>query len=152
MILETTALLCLSANIYFEARGEDIAGQIAIAEVTMNRVSSENYPNDICQVVLQQNSDGCQFSWWCDNKPDIVQDDFAFQRAKALAEMYLKNGEYISVVGGEVTHYHTRNVSPYWKKDFEWVISLGNHIFYRPYKKNRPITRPKNFIELLDTE
>ena len=78
MILETTALLCLSANIYFEARSEKVDGQIAVAEVTLNRVRSDDYPDDVCSVVLQENSEGCQFSWWCDGKPDVINDEFAF--------------------------------------------------------------------------
>ena len=56
-----TSLMCLALNIYFEARSEPIEGQIAIAEVTLNRVASTNYPNDVCSVVLQENKDGCQF-------------------------------------------------------------------------------------------
>jgi len=58
-----TALMCLALNIYFEARSEPIQGQIAIAEVTLNRVASPNFPNDVCSVVLQDTSAGCQFSW-----------------------------------------------------------------------------------------
>ena len=149
MILETTALLCLSANIYFEARGEEVAGQIAVAEVTLNRVASHDHPNDICSVVLEENSLGCQFSWWCDGQSDTMTDRFSYQRAKAIAELMLKNGEYISVVGDEVTHYHSNQIKPYWQSNYEFVSEVGNHVFYRPYKENRPLLRPKNFIELI---
>ena len=66
-----TALLCLALNVYFEARSEPIAGKIAVAEVTLNRVASQDYPNTICEVVLQENQNGCSFSWWCDKKSDV---------------------------------------------------------------------------------
>ena len=90
-MIETT-LLCLALNMYFEARSEPIAGQIAVAEVTLNRVASPHYPNTVCEVVLQDNSEGCQFSWWCDGKSDTPTEPQAFQRSKALAKMMIKSG------------------------------------------------------------
>ena len=63
----------MALNIFFEARSEPIQGQIAVAEVTLNRVASDDYPNTICEVVLQENSQGCQFSWWCDSKSDYAK-------------------------------------------------------------------------------
>ena len=149
MILETTALLCLSTNIYFEARGEEIAGQIAVAEVVINRVNSDQYTNDVCSVVLQDNDLGCQFSWWCDGKPDVVTDDFAFQRSKAIAELMLRDGDYITVIGNDATHYHTLEVSPYWKDNYEFVNIVGNHVFYRNFS-GKPLPRPENFELLLE--
>tara|TARA_B100001989_G_C24541225_1_gene467675 strand:+ start:871 stop:1374 length:504 start_codon:yes stop_codon:yes gene_type:complete len=151
MILETTALLCLSANIYFEARSEKVDGQIAVAEVTLNRVRSDDYPDDVCSVVLQENSEGCQFSWWCDGKPDIVTDDFAFQRAKAIAELMLRDGDYITVIGNDALHYHTLEVSPYWKDNYEFINIVGNHVFYRNFS-GKPLPRPDNFEQLIKKE
>jgi len=149
MILETTALLCLSANIYFEARGEDIAGQIAVAEVVLNRVNSDDYPNDICSVVLQENSEGCQFSWWCDGKPDIMENDFAFQTARSIAELMLRDGDYITVIGNNALLYHSLEVSPYWRNNYEFVNIVGNHVFYRNFS-GKPLPRPENFELLLE--
>ena len=78
-----TALMCLALNIYFEARSEPIQGQIAIAEVTLNRVASANFPNDVCSVVLQDNNSGCQFSWWCDGKSDEPRENNSLRTSKA---------------------------------------------------------------------
>ena len=143
-MIETT-LLCLALNMYFEARSEPIAGQIAVAEVTLNRVASPHYPNTVCEVVLQDNSEGCQFSWWCDGKSDTPTEPQAFQRSKALAKMMIKDGEYISVVGKDVTLYHAQHVTPYWSNNLNYSKQVGNHIFYA--KKNlSPMSRPTKTI------
>ena len=140
-----TALMCLALNIYFEARSEPIEGQIAIAEVTLNRVASTNYPNDVCSVVLQENKDGCQFSWWCDGKSDQPREHNSLRTSKALAELMLKDGHDITVIGNEATHYHSNDVHPYWANDLHKIRRIGKHIFYK--KKNndewlRPRLRP----------
>lgn len=140
-----TALMCLALNIYFEARSEPIEGQIAIAEVTLNRVASTNYPNDVCSVVLQENKDGCQFSWWCDGKSDQPREHNSLRTSKALAELMLKEGHDITVIGNEATHYHSNDVHPYWANDLHKIRRIGKHIFYK--KKNndewlRPRLRP----------
>tara|TARA_R100001377_G_scaffold75291_1_gene51793 strand:+ start:7305 stop:7799 length:495 start_codon:yes stop_codon:yes gene_type:complete len=140
-----TALLCLSLNMYFESRSESIAGQLAVAEVTLNRVSSPHYPNTICEVVLQDNSQGCQFSWWCDGRSDLPTEHHAFQKSKALAKLMLNDGEYISVVGDQVMHYHSQSVSPYWIGDFVESKQIGKHIFYEKKKKS-PLSRPDKII------
>jgi len=140
-----TALLCLALNMYFEARSEPIAGQIAVAEVTLNRVASPDYPNTICEVVLQERGKTCQFSWWCDGKSDTPTEPQAFQRSKALAKMMIEDGQYISVVGDDVTHYHAQSVNPYWSDDLGYVQQVGNHIFYAEKKMN-PLSRPTELI------
>jgi len=141
-----TALLCLALNVYFEARGEEsIAGKIAVAEVTLNRVASQDYPNTICEVVLQENQNGCSFSWWCDGQSDVPAEYTAFQESKALARMMIKDGEYISVVGKDVTHYHAKSVNPYWSDSLSYKTSVGNHIFYTQ-KLNKPLPRPTGLI------
>jgi len=140
-----TALLCLALNVYFEARSEPIAGKIAVAEVTLNRVASQDYPNTICEVVLQENQNGCSFSWWCDGQSDVPAEYTAFQESKALARMMIKDGEYISVVGKDVTHYHAKSVNPYWSDSLSYKTSVGNHIFYTQ-KLNKPLPRPTGLI------
>lgn len=140
-----TALLCLALNVYFEARSEPIAGQLAVAEVTLNRVASPDYPNTICGVVLQKKGKTCQFSWWCDGKSDKPTERYAFQQSKALAKMMIEDGEYISVVGKNVTHYHAQSVNPYWSNDLGYVQKLGNHIFYTK-KETKPLPRPTQLI------
>lgn len=137
-----TALMCLALNIYFEARSEPIEGQIAIAEVTLNRVASTNYPNDVCSVVLQENKDGCQFSWWCDGKSDQPREHNSLRTSKALAELMLKEGHDITVIGNEATHYHSNDVHPYWANDLHKIRRIGKHIFYKK-KDNDEWLRPR---------
>tara|TARA_R100000697_G_scaffold121514_2_gene148770 strand:+ start:572 stop:1015 length:444 start_codon:yes stop_codon:yes gene_type:complete len=137
-----TALMCLALNIYFEARSEPIEGQIAIAEVTLNRVASANYPNDVCSVVLQKNKDGCQFSWWCDGKSDQPREHNSLRTSKALAELMLKEGHHITVIGNEATHYHSNDVHPYWANDLHKIRRIGKHIFYKK-KDNDEWLRPQ---------
>ena len=146
----SSALLCLASNIYFEARSEPISGQIAVAEVTLNRVGSHAYPDDICGVVLQENDDGCQFSWWCDSKSDQPKDMFSFLKAKAIAKMMIEDGKYISVVGDEVTHYHSTSVEPYWIADYTEWQRVGDHVFYTKKMSDiEPLPRPENFAQML---
>ena len=146
-----TALMCLALNIYFEARSEPIQGQIAIAEVTLNRVASSKYPNDVCSVVLQENKDGCQFSWWCDGKSDHPREHNSLRTSKALAELMLKEGRYITVIGDGATHYHSNDVYPYWADDLHRIRRIGKHIFYKTKDNDvwlRPLPRPKSITEL----
>ena len=137
-----TALMCLALNIYFEARSEPIEGQIAIAEVTLNRVASANYPNDVCSVVLQENKDGCEFSWWCDGKSDQPREHNSLRTSKALAELMLNEGHHITVIGNEATHYHSNDVHPYWANDLHKIRRIGKHIFYKK-KDNDEWLRPR---------
>ena len=138
----STILMCLALNIYFEARSEPIEGQIAIAEVTLNRVASANYPNDVCSVVLQENKDGCQFSWWCDGKSDQPREHNSLRTSKALAELMLNEGHHITVIGNEATHYHSNDVHPYWANDLHKIRRIGKHIFYKK-KDNDEWLRPR---------
>ena len=144
-----TALMCMALNIFFEARSEPIQGQIAVAEVTLNRVASDDYPNTICEVVLQQNSQGCQFSWWCDGKSDLPKEHNSFQTSKSLAKLMIDDGQYISVVGKNVTHYHTDDIKPYWSDDMVKVEQVGKHIFYaKNINDFKPLPRPEIISKL----
>ena len=140
-----TVLLCMSLNLYFEARGEEVQGQIAVAEVTLNRVASPAVPDDICGVVLQENENGCAYSWWCDGLSDKMSEGNSMKRAKAIAELMILEGEYISVVGKEATHYHATTIDPpYWAKEMEETARVGNHVFYKERKPDlSPLPRPK---------
>lgn len=128
--LLTTPALCLALNIYHEARGEPIYGQLAVAEVTMNRVDSPKFPNDICAVIQQSNANGCQFSWWCDGKSDRPTDKEAWRQSQIVANAYLAHGNYIDLVG-DATFYHADYVKPYWADKFSKVKKVGRHVFYR---------------------
>lgn len=132
---------CLALNIYHEARDQSKLGMIAVAQVVMNRVEDDRYPNTICDVVQQQRfSDPpgariqigkCQFSWYCDGKPDTPTDDNAWYTAKQQAA----HAYYLHDVGYDVTegstHYHSVAASPNWADTKTHIVDIDDHIFYR---------------------
>lgn len=124
-------LYCLSEAIYYEARGETIEGQIAVAEVIMNRVDSPNYPNTVCGVVRQGESrrNSCQFSYRCDGEPERMSDKKSAKRARDVAILLMK-GERRGLTS-DATHYHATYVKPYWAKSLTRTATHGTHIFYR---------------------
>ena len=130
MLLQS-ALICLAMNIYHEARSEPIAGRVAVAEVTLNRVASKYYPDNVCAVVYQKGKKTCAFSWTCDNISDTPHEKKVFDSAKRLARMMLVNGNNVAVVGKNATHYHGKSVKPYWLTDVKKIKQVGNHIFYK---------------------
>ena len=125
----TPALECLAKAIYFEARGESIKGQAAVAEVILNRAQSALYPRDICAVGNQGGSGGCQFSFTCDGRSDAVSDRTAWYVAQKVASAYIE-GAPRSLTDG-ATHFHTPAVKPAWAKRFEQTARIGSHFFYR---------------------
>lgn len=120
------AVICLAMNIYHEARSEPIVGRMAVVEVTLNRVASDEYPNDVCEVVWQNK----QFSWTHDGKSDKMKDDYHRKRSLEIANAYIKGGFRSNLTKG-ATHYHADYVSPYWNKSFDKVTKIGTHIFYK---------------------
>lgn len=125
MIL-STALTCLALNIYHEARSEPLYSQVAVAQVTLNRVSNPNYPSTVCGVVTQKH----QFSWYWDGLPDRPKEPVAWTRSLALADLILEADISVDCVE-QSTHYHADYVKPYWSKVFEKTCQLGKHIFYK---------------------
>jgi spore germination cell wall hydrolase CwlJ-like protein len=120
------AVMCLALNVYFEARSEEPMGQLAVAEVTLNRVASSRYPNTVCDVVWQRK----QFSWTHDGKSDKPKDRKAWDMAVRAAKLAMKHRDVV-IVGDEVTHYHAEYVTPYWTTAYERVAKVGTHIFYK---------------------
>tara|TARA_R100001369_G_C3194042_1_gene144341 strand:- start:44 stop:490 length:447 start_codon:yes stop_codon:yes gene_type:complete len=145
------SLLCLSLNGFFEARGEPLQGQIAVHEVVINRVENPKFPDTICGVVLQENENGvCQFSWWCDLISNIPNEPNSFNTSKALARLMIEEGDYISVIGSEATHYHAITIDPpYWTIGMDEIGVIGNHIFYKERSKEdvTPLSRPANLFD-----
>lgn len=133
----TADLMCLAKNIYFEARNQSFRGQIAVAQVTLNRVNDERFPNSVCLVVTQAKKDSrgkplrnkCQFSWYCDGKSDRMLESEEKYYAISIAKNALM-GNYLDVTNG-ATHYHSTAVSPVWRKQFTKVAAIEDHIFYR---------------------
>lgn len=122
---------CLANAIYFEARGESRRGQIAVAQVVLNRVRSPDYPDTICNVVYQNShKKGCQFSFACDGIPDTITEKAAWARAQAIAEEFTSGRLLLTEVAG-ATHYHARYVSPKWAPEMQRLARIGQHIFYR---------------------
>jgi Cell Wall Hydrolase len=124
---------CLADAIYFEARGEPVRGQIAVAQVVMNRVFSGYYPNSVCGVVYQNANRhlACQFSFACDNVPDRVNEPAAWERAEQIARDTLDGKFWLTDVG-KATHYHARWVHPHWVREMQKLDRIGVHTFYRP--------------------
>jgi len=120
---------CLTKALYFEARGETLPGQFAVAEVILNRVDSPAYPDTVCAVVAQGNANGCQFSFVCDGNADGMRDAAAIDRAGLVARAML-DGATRTLTGG-ATHFHTRTVAPSWATVFPRTAQIGAHLFYR---------------------
>jgi spore germination cell wall hydrolase CwlJ-like protein len=128
------SLACLARNVYFEARGEPVAGQYAVAEVTMNRRASRRYPDTVCEVVYQQNWDTLRgryvgaFSWTeFDGLPEPSGEEW--RRAVAIAEaVYYQR--YTPVLQGAM-HYHATHIKPEWARQQQRVAKIGRHIFYK---------------------
>jgi spore germination cell wall hydrolase CwlJ-like protein len=124
---------CLADAVYFEARGESIRGQMAVAQVVMNRVFSGYYPNNICGVVYQNahRRFRCQFTFACDGLPERVDEPVAWERATHIARDALDGRFWLDDVG-KATHYHARWVHPWWVREMRRLDRIGVHTFYRP--------------------
>ncbi len=124
---------CLANAIYFEARGEPVRGQIAVAQVVMNRAFSGYYPNDVCGVVYQNSHRhlACQFTFACDGIPDVVTEPDAWVRAKRIAADTLDGKLWMPEVA-KSTHYHAYWVRPSWVNEMKKMYKFGVHTFYRP--------------------
>lgn len=122
---------CLSEALYFEARGEGVAGQVAVAEVILNRRDHEAYPGTVCGVVGQGSgrAKGCQFSFRCDGLSERIHERGAFERAGKIARAML-DGAPRGLTSG-ATHFHTTGVLPSWSRRFERTARIGRHLFYR---------------------
>lgn len=123
---------CLAKAIYFEARGEPVRGQMAVAQVILNRVESERYPDTICGVVYQNSNrrNACQFSFACDGSPDVTREKTAWRKAQTVASDIL-SGKGDTGATVTATHYHADYVRPRWASKMERLSKIGRHIFYR---------------------
>lgn len=138
---------CLATAIYFEARGEPVAGQLAVAQVVMNRVRSSLYPDTICGVIFQgqHRRTGCQFSFTCDGIADVPREQDQWLQSNQLAKK-VTDGEVWSEEIGHATHYHATYVRPAWRRQLDHVKKVGRHIFYtvRNEQIEDPLTLPEN--------
>ena len=132
-------LTCLALNVYHESKNQSIYGQYAVAQVVMNRVKDERFPNNICDVVKQGLTykwnptipikNQCQFSWYCDGKSDTPRDLDAWEKAMLVASG-VYHGQVYDLVEG-ATHYHAHYVTPEWASTKTYITRIEDHIFYR---------------------
>ncbi|WP_170848328.1 cell wall hydrolase [Devosia sp. YR412] len=129
---------CLAQAIYHEARGESEAGQLAVANVIVNRARSGKFPATLCGVIYQNADKGfhrCQFTFACDGRTDAPGERRAWARSADLAQSVYAEfalGEQVGAVPGSALYYHTTNVSPSWSNTYNAVAEIGSHIFYAP--------------------
>ena len=125
---------CLANAVYWEARSEPVRGQMAVAQVVMNRVFSPFYPNDVCGVVYQNAHRhlSCQFTFACDGKRKTITERGHWARANRIAKQTLDGQIYVAEVG-KSTHYHAAYVNPIWNREMKKLVRFGLHSFYRPY-------------------
>ena len=128
---------CLVEALYHEARSESFIGMLSVANVILTRKESSNFPNTICKVVHQGKywkgnpiKDKCQFSYWCDGKPERFIDIEGLIKSLNVAEMSLNGIQSKQTVGA--THYHASYVTPTWASDpnFKSLGQIGTHVFY----------------------
>lgn len=131
--VRNTQLECLAKNIYYEAGSEPFEGKVAVAQVTLNRVNSGLFPDDVCKVIYQKNvvyeKVLCQFSWYCtvpSNKP--IKHLAAYKESEIVARQVLLEGFRLPSLE-KALYYHADYVNPKWNK--ERVAKIGQHIFYK---------------------
>ena len=137
---ENGEVACLAEAIYFESGNQSDAGRLAVGHVVLNRQEMREYPNTICDVVHQaeyrENWKGnmipvkhrCQFSYFCDGKPETIEDSKTWNESYMLATL-LVNGMYDFTHGA--SHYHNDSVYPYWADHLKHTVTIDNHIFYK---------------------
>jgi spore germination cell wall hydrolase CwlJ-like protein len=119
---------CLREAIYFEARGEDLPGQFAVAEVILNRVEAAGFPKTVCGVVHSRGNGDCAFSYVCDSTAEVMHDPMAADRAGRIARTML-DGAPRALTGG-ATFFHATWSRPNWG-DVTRTAAIGGHLFYR---------------------
>jgi hypothetical protein len=125
---------CLAEVMYYEARGEGIAGEKAVAEVVLERTRNANYPKTVCGVVydgVQPERRDCQFSFACDGTLRRPKDAAAWTRVRALAEKILTGSVRLVDLTGHAIAYHSVDVAPVWAQTMLRTTQIGNHVFYR---------------------
>ena len=128
-----SAIACIATAIYFEARSEPLDGQVAVANVIMNRVASDKFPNSPCEVVKQGRTwmghmvrNQCHFSYYCDGIPEVILDEGAYTLALSIAVNW---PNLVDITNG-ATYYHRDDVHPYWIESLSISRQIGRHLFY----------------------
>jgi len=126
-------LACLAKNIYYEAGNQPFEGKVAVAQVTINRTESGQYPSDICKTIYQKNivyeKVLCQFSWVCDRTVLAGPVNRAnFKESEEVAKKVLLEGFRLPSLN-EAMYFHGDYINPGWRR--EKIAKIGNHIFYK---------------------
>ena len=134
MVQREKELECLAKNIYYEAGTEPFEGKVAVAQVTINRTKSKDFPKDICSVVYERNivynKVLCQFSWYCEQQTKVRPIHAAtYKESEAVAQKVLLEGFRLDIIKEDTLYYHADYVNPRWKK--QRVAKIGKHIFYK---------------------
>ncbi len=132
---------CLAEAMYYEARGEGIDGQKAVAEVVLQRTRNRNYGNTVCSVVYEGIEPGrldCQFSFACDGSRDRPKEETIWQETKLMAEKIMTGQMKLADQTGQAVSYHSVDVTPFWSASMHRTAQIGNHIFYRFAPRNAP--------------
>jgi hypothetical protein len=125
---------CLAEAMYYEARGEGIEGEKAVAEVVLQRTRDRDYPSTVCGVTydgVQPDRRDCQFSFACDGTLRRPKDRYAWQRVRVLAENILTGMVRLSGQTGHAVAYHSVDVTPFWAQTMLKTAQIGNHVFYK---------------------
>jgi len=121
---------CLAKNIYYESASETYEGKLAVAQVTLNRVNSPQYPKDVCGVVYQKTQGTCQFSWTCNNADTTTKNKYQWEESLLIAKRALTQPLLHDIIAKtNALYYHANYVNPGWNKT-KVVARIGNHIFY----------------------
>jgi spore germination cell wall hydrolase CwlJ-like protein len=130
---------CLAEAMYYEARGEGLAGQEAVAEVVFNRVHSSGFPATVCGVVYEGSNlkHACQFSFTCNGDLNRPKNARAWAQAKFLAAKIMMGTMPLSDMTDDAVSYHAVDVQPGWAGQMERTVQIGNHIFYREPPRSR---------------
>jgi spore germination cell wall hydrolase CwlJ-like protein len=125
---------CLAENIYYEAGNESYEGKLAVAQVTINRANSSNFPSTVCGVVNQKNNINgnlvCQFSWVCNSLTSMIRNKYQWEESQLVAKRALTSHVAHDLMYQQnALYYHANYVNPGWK--LTRVAQIGNHIFYR---------------------
>ncbi len=120
---------CLATAIYYEARGENLKGQIAVAQVIINRVISDDFPDTVCGVVYQRKK-GCQFSFACDKRKRPAVDPDSWEQAQMVVRNFVSGNIWLDNIAN-ATYFHTEAVRPSWARRFCHLGQVGSHIFYK---------------------
>jgi spore germination cell wall hydrolase CwlJ-like protein len=128
---------------YYEARGEGVDGQKAVAEVVLQRTRNRNYGNTVCSVVYEGIEPGrldCQFSFACDGSRDRAKEAVIWQETKLLAEKIMTGQAKLAGLTGQAVAYHSVDVTPFWSSSMYRTAQIGNHVFYRFAPRNGATT------------